>query len=166
MRRTSDKTKATSKRGSANLARFEIDETTFAEIAELIAASRERALQSVNTVLIELYWRVGEIISRKIESAEWGDGTVDRLSLYVAKRQPGIRGFSRANLFRMRQFYETYRDDPIVSPLVRQLPWSHHLTILGQSKRREEREFYLRLAIQEKWSKRELERLAQMSPCW
>lgn len=144
--------------GSANLTRFEIDETTFAEIAELIAASRERALQSVNTVLIELYWRVGEIISRKIESAEWGDGTVDRLSLYVAKRQPGIRGFSRANLFRMRQFYETYRDDPIVSPLVRQLPWSHHLTILGQSKRREEREFYLRLAIQEKWSKRELER--------
>ena len=158
MRRTSNKTKATSKRGSANLTRFEIDETTFAEIAELIAASRERALQSVNTVLIELYWRVGEIISRKIESAEWGDGTVDRLSLYVAKRQPGIRGFSRANLFRMRQFYETYRDDPIVSPLVRQLPWSHHLTILGQSKRREEREFYLRLAIQEKWSKRELER--------
>ena len=58
----------------------------------------------------------------------------------------------------MRQFYETYKDDAIVSPLVRQLPWSHHLIILGQSKRREEREFYLRLAIQERWSKRELER--------
>ena len=58
----------------------------------------------------------------------------------------------------MRQFYETYKDDAIVSPLVRQLPWSHHLIILGQSKRREEREFYVRLAIQERWSKRELER--------
>jgi predicted nuclease of restriction endonuclease-like (RecB) superfamily len=44
---------------------------------------------------------------------------------------------------------------------VRQLPWSHHLIILGQSKRPEEREFYLRLAIRERWSKRELERQFQ-----
>jgi predicted nuclease of restriction endonuclease-like (RecB) superfamily len=58
----------------------------------------------------------------------------------------------------MRQFYEAYREDPIVSPLVTQLPWSHHLIILGQSKRPEEREFYLRIAIREKWSRRELER--------
>jgi len=58
----------------------------------------------------------------------------------------------------MRQFYETYSQDPIVSPLVRLLPWSHHLIILGQSKRDEERDFYIRLAIQERWSKRELER--------
>lgn len=58
----------------------------------------------------------------------------------------------------MRQFYEAYRDDEKVSPLTRQLPWTHNLIILNQSKRPEEREFYLRLAIQEKWSKRELER--------
>ena len=58
----------------------------------------------------------------------------------------------------MRQFYEAYRDNAIVSPLVAQLPWSHHLLILGQSKRPEEQEFYLRVAIREKWSKRELER--------
>ena len=83
---------------------------------------------------------------------------MDRLAVYIAKTEPGLRGFSRANLFRMKQFYETYRDEPIVSPLVRQLPWSHHLVILGQSKRPEEREFYLRLAIRERYSKRELER--------
>jgi predicted nuclease of restriction endonuclease-like (RecB) superfamily len=134
------------------------DEAGFAEIVELIASSREHAFQAVNTVLIDLYWKVGEIISHKIEAAEWGDGTVDKLSLYISQTQPGIRGFSRPNLFRMRLFYETYRKESIVSPLVRQLPWSHHLVILGQSKRREEREFYLRLAIQERWSKRELER--------
>jgi len=58
----------------------------------------------------------------------------------------------------MRQFYETYRSDKKVAPLVRQLPWSHNLIILGQSKRPEEREFYLRIAIQEGWTKRELER--------
>jgi len=58
----------------------------------------------------------------------------------------------------MRQFFEAYQGDEKVSPLVRQLPWTHHLIILGQSKRPEEREFYLRLALRERWSKRELER--------
>jgi predicted nuclease of restriction endonuclease-like (RecB) superfamily len=58
----------------------------------------------------------------------------------------------------MRQFYETYRDDEKVAPLVRQLPWSHNLLILGRCNRPEEREFYLRMAIQERWNKRELER--------
>ena len=156
--KTSNKAKPKAKRKSASLTPFEFDDTAFAEITELIAASRLRAFQSVNTILIELYWRVGEIISNKIEAAEWGDGTVDQLAVYIAKHEPGIRGFSRANLFRMRRFYETYQADSIVSPLVRLLPWSHHLVILGQSKRPEEREFYIRLAIQEKWSKRELER--------
>ena len=58
----------------------------------------------------------------------------------------------------MRKFYETYRDDSIVAALLRQLPWTHHLIILGQSKRPEEREFYLRMAVQEQWSSRQLER--------
>src|SRR6516225_12242561 len=134
------------------------NEGAFAEIVQLIAAAREQAVRDVNTILIDLYWKVGEIISRKIQAAEWGDATVERLAQYIVRTQPGIRGFSRPNLFRMRQFYETYKGESIVSPLVRQLPWSHHLIILGQSKRREEREFYLRLAIKERWSKRELER--------
>ena len=58
----------------------------------------------------------------------------------------------------MRQFYEAYQGDDKVAPLVRLLPWTHNLIILSQSKRAEEREFYLRMAAQEKWGKRELER--------
>lgn len=130
----------------------------FSEIAQLIAAARQRAVQSVNTTLIELYWQVGEYISRKIEAAEWGDGVVTQLADYLERTQPGLRGFTRPNLFRMRQFYEAYQGDVKVSPLVTQLPWTHNLIILSQSKRPEEREFYLRMAVQEKWSKRELER--------
>ena len=134
------------------------DEATFSEVVRLIATARERATQDVNTALIDLYWKVGEIISHKIEAAEWGDGVVARLAQFIARTEPGLRGFTRRNLFRMRQFYEAYRNDSKVSPLVTQLSWTHHLIILGQSKRPEEREFYLRLAIREKWSKRELER--------
>jgi predicted nuclease of restriction endonuclease-like (RecB) superfamily len=134
------------------------DEVAFSEVVRLIAASREKAIQAVNTALIDLYWQIGATISRKMEAAEWGDGVVDRLAHFIARTDPGLRGFTRRNLFRMKQFYEAYREDSIVSPLVAQLPWSHHLIILGQSKRPEEREFYVRLAIRERWSKRELER--------
>lgn len=130
----------------------------FIEITQLITAARQRAVLAVNTALIELYWQVGQTISRKIAQAEWGDGVVAQLAQHLARTQPGLRGFTRPNLFRMKQFYDTYQGDAIVSPLVRQLPWTHNLIILNQSKRPEEREFYLRLAIREKWSKRELER--------
>jgi hypothetical protein len=104
----------------------------FAELVEMITDALQRAFQAVNTTLIDLYWQVGEYISRKIESAEWGDGVVRQLAEHLAQTQPGLRGFTRPNLFRMRQFYETYRGDEKVSPLVRQLPWTHHLIILDR----------------------------------
>ena len=134
------------------------DQPDFSEVVHLISAARQHAYQAVNTTLIELYWQVGAYISNKIKAAEWGDGVVDALAQHLAITQPNLQGFTRRNLFRMRQFYETYQDDQIVSPLVRQLPWTHNLTILSRSKRPEEREFYLRMAVQEKWSSRELER--------
>lgn len=130
----------------------------FADIAQLITIARRRAVQAVNTTLIELYWQIGQRISQKIAQAEWGDGVVEQLARYLAQTQPGLRGFTRPNLFRMKQFYEAYPDAEFVSAVLRQLPWTHHLIILGQSKRPEEREFYLKLAVQEKWSSRQLER--------
>jgi len=133
-------------------------EAAFAEVTELIRQARQQTYQSINTVLIDLYWKIGEYISTKLTSAAWGEGVVEKLARYLAQTQPGMRGFSRQNLFRMKLFYETYPGDAIVSPLVRQLPWTHNLIIMGQSKSTEEREFYLRLAIRERWGKRELER--------
>jgi len=134
------------------------DEAGFAEVIGLIAAAQQRAFQAVNTTLIDLYWQVGEYISRKIEAAEWGDGVVPRLATYIARTQPGMRGFTASNIFRMKKFYETYQNEAISAPLARQLPWTHNLIILGQSKRPEEREFYLRMAVRERWTKRDLER--------
>ena len=133
----------------------------FAEVVTLIQAARQRAYQAVNAELVGLYWQVGEYISRKLASAEWGDGVVDELARFLARTQPGLKGFTRRNLFRMRQFYDTYNGDEKVSALLTQLPWTHNLIILGQSKRPEERAFYLKMAIQERWSSRELERQFQ-----
>jgi predicted nuclease of restriction endonuclease-like (RecB) superfamily len=138
-----------------------IDRTTeqsFAEVVEIIRTAKQTAAQAVNTQLVELYWQIGAYISLKLDQAEWGDGVVQQLADYLALTQPGLRGFTRSNLFRMRKFYDTYCPEEKVAPLVRQLSWTHNLIILNQGKRPEEREFYIRLAVQERWSKRELER--------
>jgi len=82
---------------------------------------------------VELYWELGKYISKKIASAEWGDGVVEELAAAIARQYPGMRGYTRPNLFRMRQFYEEYRGDEKVSALLRQLPWTHHLLIAGGS---------------------------------
>jgi hypothetical protein len=128
------------------------DEKSFAEVVEMIQAARGQALAAVNTALIDLYWRIGEYISRKLEVASWGEGVVDELASYIHQRQPNAKGFTRANLFRMRQLYETYRNDEKVAPLVRQLSWSHNLIILGQAKRRLQLAFCSAPAKTTRWS--------------
>jgi predicted nuclease of restriction endonuclease-like (RecB) superfamily len=130
----------------------------FGEVLALIEAARGRAYQAVNTELVGLYWDLGEYISKKIASAEWGDGVVDELAATIARHYPGMRGYTRRNLFRMRQFFEAYRSQKKVSPLVTQLPWTHHLILLSQTKHKQEREFYMLAAIKGRWTKRELER--------
>lgn len=133
-------------------------DASFAEVVSMIWAASRRADRAVNTELIDLYWHVGEYLHYKIEADGWARGTVVQLAAYIAKSQPGIRGFSPQNLWRMRQFFEVYRNEPKLSTLLRELPWSHHLVIMGQCKRPEQREFYLQMAVRERWKRRELER--------
>jgi hypothetical protein len=100
----------------------ETGEARFTEVLNLIEVARGRAYQAVNAELVGLYWQLGEYISKKIAAAEWGDGVVEDLANTLARRYPGIRGYTRSNLFRMRQFYEAYQGVQKVAPLVRQLP--------------------------------------------
>ena len=69
------------------------DEAGFAETVRLIGASRWRAMQALNTALIDLYLQIGEIISRQVAAAQWGDGAVDPLASYTARWESGMRGF-------------------------------------------------------------------------
>lgn len=99
----------------------------FDTVVGLIDAARRRAFQAVNTALIDLYWAIGEHISSRVSSAGWGQGTVRELAEYIYRRVPNARGFSAQNLWRMKQFFETYRGLPKLSALLRELPWTHRL---------------------------------------
>ncbi|WP_026474896.1 PDDEXK nuclease domain-containing protein [Alkaliflexus imshenetskii] len=130
----------------------------FSEIQSLIITTKQRIYHSVNTALIDLYWQIGAYVHNKIKSSEWGKSVVQKLSDYILKNEPDSKGFSAQNIWRMKQFYATYSDNVILSPLVRELSWTNNLLVLSKSNNNQEREFYLRLAIQEKYSSRELER--------
>ena len=133
-------------------------EAAFGEVVALIEHSRIQVSQAVNTVLIDLYWKVGEYVWLKIKNEGWGKGTVQALANFVQSKRPGIRGFSAQNIWRMRQFFDAYRGQPILSTLLRELPWSSNLHIISRAKRPEEREFYLRMASKNRWQVREVAR--------
>lgn len=132
--------------------------TQFNDIIRLIKESRNSTMKVVNKALIELYWNVGQYISDKLASSVWGDSVVKELADYLCKAEPTLKGFSDKNLWRMKQFYETYRDYPKISALLREISWTNNLTIMSRAKTMEEREFYLRLVIKEHYSTRELDR--------
>ena len=97
-----------------------------------------------NKELINLYWQVGKYINAKVESAIWGAGVVKSLAAYLKEKEPDLKGFSAQNLWRMKQFYETYRNHEKLSTLLRELPWSTHLHVLAKTKNIEEKEFLSR----------------------
>lgn len=130
----------------------------FIDILNLIKKSRFKALKAVNTELIDLYWNVGEYISQRLESEEWGLSVVDELSNYLLINEPTLKGFSNKNIWRMKQFYQQYKDYPNLSTLLREISWSHNLAIFSRCKSIEEKEFYLRITKEENYSFRELER--------
>jgi len=133
-------------------------ERQFSEIQLLINNAKTKAFKAINTELINLYWQIGEYISNKIANQEWGKGIVKNLSDYLKKVEPDLKGFSSQNLWRMKQFYEAYHKNSKLSPLVREISWTNNMIILSKTKTEKEREFYIRLSIKERLSKRELER--------
>jgi len=129
---------------------------TFENLKSRIYEAQYKAFTAANKELIDLYWDIGKMIVEKQEREKWGDSIVDNIARDLQVEFEGIKGFSRANIFRMRSFYLTYRDYEIVAPLVRQLTWTNNILIFEKCKDEKEREFYIRTSINKGWSKRTL----------
>ena len=134
------------------------DKHQFEDIIRIIETAREQAYRKVNEELILMYQKVGKYISEKTKESFYGENLVDRMADFFKINYPDLKGFNRRGLYRMKQFYELYKDDEKVSTLLTQLNWSNHLKIMSSSKSKEEREFYINLAIRERLTHRELVR--------
>ena len=130
----------------------------FGAVISIIENARGRALKAVNAELIQMYWEVGKYLSDLCAVSSFGDKIIDEVAAYISKTAPALKGFNRRGLYRMRQFYETYRDDEFVSALLTQISWTNHLLIMSKAKSKEERDFYVALAAKNHYSSRELER--------
>jgi predicted nuclease of restriction endonuclease-like (RecB) superfamily len=133
-------------------------EDQFNYIFDLIKNARNKALQAVNKEQIILYWTIGQFVERKLETAEWGEGAVKKLSAFLQSKDPTLSNFSVRGIYRMRQFHIAYPDVEIVTTLSSQLSWSHNLEILTATKSIEERLFYSNLTIKERLNVQELRR--------
>lgn len=132
----------------------------FNEIVGLINDTKSKVYRIANTAMIELYWHIGERLSYRIANSQWGDGVIRQLADYIAANTEDSKGYSDKNLWRMKQFYETYREaDEKLSALLRQINWTNNLTIMSRCKILEEREFYIHLTAEERLSTRELDKL-------
>lgn len=133
-------------------------EKTLSSVIKKIEESKHQAITTVNKLLIELYWFIGETIVNLQEKSEWGGGVVEKLSQDLRMKYPEQSGFSVQNLWYMKKCYLTYHDKPILQTLSGELSWSNNVIILDKTKTMEEKEFYLKMTIKERWSFRELRR--------
>jgi len=124
-----------------------------AEVKERVRSAQYQALKAVNKELVGLYWDIGRIIVERQADAEHGAAIVERLAEDLRREFPGVSGYSRRNIFYMREFYQAYRALPKVQPLVAQIGWTHNLVILQRCKDPLQREFYIRMTRKFGWSK-------------
>ena len=102
-----------------------VSQNNFNDIINIIEQSKSRALKAVNAEMINMYWQIGKYLSGLCENSSFGDKVVDEVAAYIAKENPDIKGFNRRGLYRMKQFYETYAGNEVVTPLVTQISWTN-----------------------------------------
>lgn len=133
-------------------------DTSFNKIIEFIESRKNNAYRKVNEEMILLYLDVGKYLFDLQQESNYGDKITSKAASFMKNNYPNIKGFTKRNIERMIQFYKTYKDDKIATPLVTQLSWTNNLLIISGFKSQDERHFYLKLAVKNNYSKRELDR--------
>jgi len=134
------------------------NKANYNEMLAIIERAREGVFRAINHELITMYWEIGKYISDKVKNEKWGKSIVADFAKFIQQERPDIKGFSTSNIWRMRQFYETYCENENLATLSREVSWSNNLLIMARAKTDEAREFYLLLSSQNRYSARELER--------
>lgn len=128
------------------------------QIKQTIKKTQIKIALTANEQLIEMYWQLAEAIVQKQETARWGDAVLERLSVDLRLAFPNIKGFSRRNLYAIRQWYLFYSAEyKFVPQVVAQIPWGHNRLIIAKIKDRDQALFYCQATIANGWSRDSLE---------
>lgn len=125
------------------------------QLKKQIRSAQFKAALAVNRELIRLYWDIGREIVERQEKDGWGSAVIDRVARDIQNEFPGIEGFSKTNMGRMRAFYLAYSISPqAVGKLdelpIFNIPWGHNIAIFEGAKSLDERLWYVNMVIQGK----------------
>ena len=127
-------------------------------IKKKIKTAQFKAALSVSAQLMELYWVLAKDIVNKQQEANWGDSILEQLSIDLKIEFPTVGGFSRRNLYAMRQWYLFYNPiSEFVPQLVAQIPWGHNRLIISKIKDVSEALFYCNATTYNGWNREQLE---------
>ena len=104
------------------------------EIKEKIHKAQYEAMKQVNKTLLTLYWEIGKSIVEKQKQHGWGKSVVETLSRDLQNEFLGVQGYSARNLWYMRNFYDRYKENTKLQPLVAEISWSHNMVIMEKCK--------------------------------
>lgn len=125
-----------------------------ADLKNRIQAAQIKAAVTVNTQLIALYWDIGKQIAERQQASGWGDTVIEQIAKDLSREFQNMKGFSRANLYRMMRFYAFYASqEEFVAQAVRQIPWGHNILIFQQIKDHSKALWYVRKTIENGWSR-------------
>lgn len=128
------------------------------ELKSKIHAARRKVAYSINSQLLEMYWEIGKDISEKQQKSKWGSKFIEQIALELKHEFPEIKGFSRRNIYAIRQWYKFYSTKyQFVPQSVAQLPWGHNRLIITKIKNVCEAEFYCDETIKNGWDRDTLE---------
>jgi len=101
-----------------------------AEIKNRIRQAQYSAFKAVNREMIGLYWDIGRMIIERQAKYAWGKAVVENMARDLQTEFPGMQGYSKDNLWRMRKFYLQYKDSAKLAPLVQEIGWAHNVVIM------------------------------------
>lgn len=124
----------------------------FTELKTRIHQARQKVAQTVNTALMEVYWHLGSEIVQKEQTATWGSGLIERLSRDLSHEFSDSKGFSKRNLYAIRQWFLFYSQEfTIVPQPVAQIPWGHNRVIISKIKDIKQALWYAEQTINNGW---------------
>jgi len=123
------------------------------EIKSKIYSAKSKAILSANKLMIELYFEIGKSIVENQEALGWGKSVVEQMSKDLIDEFGEKSGYSSQNLWYMRQFYNSYNDNPILQQLVGELPWGSNIVIFTKCKDDTQKEYYIKNTIENGWNR-------------
>ena len=128
------------------------------EIKSKIRTARSKVALSINSQLLELYWNIGKDISERQEKSKWGSNFIERMAIDLKFEFPEMTGFSRRNLYAIKQWYQFYSSRFEFMPqTVAQIPWGHNRLIISKVKDIDEAIFYSTETGNQGWNRDNLE---------